>query len=301
MKKIIISESQYKLLFENLNYEELNNLKRLLDSEDESNVQLGIQILDANEYPIIDFIEKFYSKFSHRPFSNALQNNLPNETILELLKNGFHLEQFPKIKPNTKMEYIHYCIDEGVKLPDNILDYLPSPLKDSYINSRIQKAIQLKEENPRYDFYQFFNGVEYDYISNEQMFSLGEIGIIIDTFTIEFINKNYPEKLENYINGYINNITNEDYHTVDETLLDFFNENNFKLYVNSTDTLESNVLYQMSKVSKPLLSKYLKNKIQQAIENDEFLGNNEDDYFEDVDDQNLVNQYYEKFKEYYED
>jgi hypothetical protein len=107
--------------------------------------------------------------------------------------------------------------------------------------------------------------------------------------------------LENYINGYINNITNEDYHTVDETLLDFFNENNFKLYVNSTDTLESNVLYQMSNVSKPLLSKYLKNKIQQAIENDEFLGNNEDDYFEDVDDQNLVNQYYEKFKEYYED
>jgi hypothetical protein len=133
------------------------------------------------------------------------------------------------------------------------------------------------------------------------MFSLGEVGIIIDTFTIEFINKTYPKKLENYINGYINNITNEDYHTVDETLLDFFNENNLKLYVNSTDTLESNVLYQMSKVSKPLLSKYLKNKIQQAIENDEFLGNNEDDYFEDVDDQNLVNQYYEKFKEYYED
>jgi hypothetical protein len=301
MKKIIISESQYKLLFENLNYEELNNLKRLLDSEDESNVQIGIQILDANEYPIIDFIEKFYSKTIYRPFSNALQNNLPNETILELLKNGFHLEQFPKIDSNTKMEYIHYCIDEGVKLPDNIIDYLPSPLKDSYINTRVQKAIQLKEENPRYDFYQFFNGVEYDYISNEQMFSLGEVEIIIDTFTIKYINKTYPEKLENYINGYINYITNKDYHTVDETLLDFFNENNLKLYINSTDTLESNVLYQMSKVSKPLLSKYLKNKIQQAIENDEFLGNNEDDYFEDVDDQNLVNQYYEKFKEYYED
>ena len=133
------------------------------------------------------------------------------------------------------------------------------------------------------------------------MFSLGEVEIIIDTFTIKYINKTYPEKLENYINGYINYITNKDYHTVDETLLDFFNENNLKLYINSTDTLESNVLYQMSKVSKPLLSKYLKNKIQQAIENDEFLGNNEDDYFEDVDDQNLVNQYYEKFKEYYED
>lgn len=250
MKKLIISENQYKLLFENLNDKELSNVKSLLDSKDETNVQLGIQILDANEYPITDFIEKFYSKTIYRPFSNTLLNNLSDETILNLLKSGFELNHFPNLNPNVEMEYINFTIDEG---------------------------------------------------TNEQMFSLGKMGIILDTFTIKYLNKTYPEKLENYLNGYITHITNEDFYTLNETLLDFFNENNLELYMNSTDTLESNVLYQMSKVAKSLLPKYLENKINQAIETNEVLRNNEEDYFKYLNDQNLINQYYEKFKEYYED
>lgn len=90
-KKILLNEEQYRLLFESLDDNEIENLKRLIDSGDMDNINLAIKVGKSNGYDVNEYIATEYQPYVNilekTPYSDDLKNKNYIEKIAWVINN----------------------------------------------------------------------------------------------------------------------------------------------------------------------------------------------------------------------
>jgi hypothetical protein len=90
-KKLMISEQAFIFLFESLDINEIENLKRLVDSGDMDNINLAIEVGKSNGYDVNEYIATEYQPYVNilekTPYSDDLKNKNYIEKIVWVINN----------------------------------------------------------------------------------------------------------------------------------------------------------------------------------------------------------------------